>query len=94
MDADPGLGVATLNASGLSDAYIVVLDQDGAYRWAYQYGTAGEESVIRLNANQISGNASLTVQSGKNGMTAGPISIATGSTLTIETGANWHLVGA
>ena len=57
-------------------------------------GTAGEESVIRLNANQISGNASLTVQSGKNGMTAGPISIATGSTLTIETGANWHLIGA
>ncbi len=57
-------------------------------------GGSGEQSVIRLNANQISGNVSLTVQSGKNGMTAGPINITSGSTLTIETGANWHLVGA
>ena len=57
-------------------------------------GTAGEESVIRLNANQISGNANLTVLSGKNGMTAGPINITSGSTLTIQTGANWHLIGA
>ena len=55
MDADPGLGVATLNASGLSDAYIVVLDQDGAYRWAYQYGTAGEESIKGV-ATDASGN--------------------------------------
>ncbi|MDB4358329.1 Ig-like domain-containing protein, partial [bacterium] len=55
MDADPGLGVATLNASGLSDAYIVVLDQDGNFRWAHEYGTAGEESIKGV-ATDASGN--------------------------------------
>ena len=55
MDADPGPGVATLNASGLSDAYIVVLDQDGNYRWAHEYGNGGEES-IRGVATDASGN--------------------------------------
>ena len=55
MDADPGPGVATLNASGLSDAYIVVLDQDGNFRWAHEYGTAGEESIKGV-ATDASGN--------------------------------------
>ncbi len=57
-------------------------------------GTAGEESLIRLNANQLSGNAALTITTGNNGMTAGPLSITNGSSITIQSGATWHLIGA
>ena len=56
-------------------------------------GGAGETSVIRLNANQISGNVSLVVPSGDNGMSAGPVTITSGSSVTISSGANWHIVG-
>ena len=53
----------------------------------------GEESVIRTNKNQISGNASLTIASGSNGMSAGPITITSGSSVTVSSGATWHIVG-
>lgn len=56
-------------------------------------GGTGETSVIRLNANQISGNVSLTVPSGDNGMSAGPVTITSGSSVTVSTGATWHIVG-
>ena len=56
MDADPDpVDEAILNHSGLSDAYIVVLDEDGDYLWAYEYGTAGEESIKGV-ATDASGN--------------------------------------
>jgi len=53
----------------------------------------GEESVIRPNKNQISGNASLTIPSGSNGMSAGPITITSGSSVTVSSGATWHVIG-
>jgi hypothetical protein len=52
-----------------------------------------EESVIRTNKNQISGNAALTIPSGSNGMSAGPITITSGSSVTVSTGATWHVIG-
>ena len=56
-------------------------------------GGTDEDSVIRTNKNQISGNVSLTIPSGSNGMSAGPITITSGSSVTISSGANWHIVG-
>ncbi len=56
-------------------------------------GGTGETSVIRLNKNQISGNVSLTISSGDNGMSAGPITITSGSSVTVSSGATWHIVG-
>lgn len=56
-------------------------------------GGTDEESVIRTNKNQISGNVSLTIPTGSNGMSAGPITITSGSSVTISSGANWHIVG-
>lgn len=53
----------------------------------------GEESVIRTNKNQISGNAALTIPSGSNGMSAGPITITSGSSVTVSSGATWHVIG-
>lgn len=57
----------------------------------------GEKSVIRTNANTI--DEDLTVgptgtQSGPeyaNGMSAGPITIASGNTITIQNGASWSI---
>jgi len=56
-------------------------------------GGIGEESVIRTNKNQISGSVSLTIPSGSNGMSAGPITITAGSSVTVSAGAAWHIVG-
>ena len=56
-------------------------------------GGTDEESVIRTNKNQISGNVSLTIPSGSNGMSAGPITITSGSSVTVSSGATWHIVG-
>ncbi len=56
-------------------------------------GGTGEESVIRVNKNQISGSVSLTIASGDNGMSAGPITITSGSSVTVSSGATWHIVG-
>tara|TARA_Y100001973_G_scaffold680_1_gene858 strand:+ start:1807 stop:2904 length:1098 start_codon:yes stop_codon:yes gene_type:complete len=56
-------------------------------------GGTGEESVIRTNKNQISGSVSLTIPSGSNGMSAGPITITSGSSVTVSSGATWHIVG-
>ena len=56
-------------------------------------GGTGETSVIRTNKNQISGNVSLTVPTGSNGMSAGPITITSGSSVTVSSGATWHIVG-
>lgn len=56
-------------------------------------GGTGETSVIRLNKNQISGNVSLTISSGDNGMSAGPITVTSGSSVTVSSGATWHIVG-
>ena len=55
---------------------------------------AGEQSIIRTNKAQLTGNSSLTITAGNNGMTAGPLEITNGSSITIQSGANWHLIGA
>lgn len=43
--------------------------------------------VVYENAQTISSNYTMT--NGYNGMSAGPITIATGVTVTIPTGSNW-----
>jgi hypothetical protein len=55
-------------------------------------GGTGEESVIRLNKNQISGSVTLTITSGSNGMSAGPITITTGSSVVVPAGTAWHII--
>lgn len=54
----------------------------------------GRDSVIRTNRNYI--NENITVGLGgeqyTNGMSAGPITINVGSTVTISTGSTWSIV--
>jgi hypothetical protein len=50
----------------------------------------GENSIIRTNATTIAAN--ITIPSGTNGMSAGPITIASGVTVTIAAGGEWSIV--
>lgn len=49
-----------------------------------------ETRAITLNANTISANYS--IPAGYNGVSAGPITIASGVTVTIPTGSSWSIV--
>lgn len=53
-------------------------------------GNTGAGGAITLNTNSI--NASYTMPTGFNGVSAGPITMATGVTITISTGSNWSIV--
>ena len=52
----------------------------------------GEQSVIRTNKNQISGNASLTVAANDNGMSIGPLTVTNGSSVTVSNNATWTII--
>lgn len=54
---------------------------------SYSIGASG---MIRLNPQTI--NENLTLPSGFNGMTAGPVTIASGFNVDIETGARWVIL--
>jgi hypothetical protein len=53
------------------------------------FGTAATKAIA-YNANSIAEN--ITVTAGNNGLSAGPITINTGFTVTVQTGANWVIV--
>jgi hypothetical protein len=53
------------------------------------FGTAAVKAIA-YNANSISEN--VTVTTGNNGLSAGPITINTGFTVTVQTGAVWVIV--
>ena len=50
----------------------------------------GTSSVIRTNANTISEN--ITFSANTNGISAGTITIASGSTVTVASGTTWIIV--
>ena len=61
----------------------------GVLTWAAGGGPSlGTDSIIRTNAQTISEN--ITIGSTTNGMSAGPITIADGNTVTVN--GNWSIV--
>ncbi len=50
----------------------------------------GDSSIIRTNANIISEN--ITLDANTNGMSAGPISVASGYTITVPNGTAWSII--
>ena len=50
----------------------------------------GTSSVIRTNANTISEN--ITFASNTNGVSAGPISIASGNFVAVSSGTTWSII--
>ena len=55
-----------------------------------QYFGSAAVKAIAYNANSIAEN--VTVTTGNNGLSAGPITISTGFTVTVQTGAVWVIV--
>lgn len=51
----------------------------------------GTDEFIRMNANTITGN--VTIPTGKNGFSGGPITIQASSSVTVSSGAVWHVIG-
>ena len=50
----------------------------------------GLNAVIKTNVTTV--NENLTVPAGINGFSVGPITIATGKTVTVEDGARWVIL--
>lgn len=76
--------VITVNGKGLITAVSTATVAGGQY-----YGTAATKAIA-YNAQTISEN--ITILANTNGLSAGPITIDTGYTVTVATGAYWVVV--
>jgi len=94
-----GISVGTLRFnSDLDSAEIYKADDGtGSAGWAPVAGggpSLGTDSIIRTNANTIAENISVGPSAGAefaNGMSAGPITINSGFTVTVESGGAWSV---
>ena len=94
-----GVSVGTIRFNTDVDAAEIYKADDGSGSagWAPISGggpSLGEDSVIRTNPNTISENITVGPTAGSefaNGMSAGPITIANGYTITIESGGAWSV---
>lgn len=76
--------VVTVNAKGLVTAVSTATVAGGQY-----FGSASIKAIA-YNAQTIGEN--VTITTGNNGFSAGPIAISNGFTVTVESGANWTIV--
>ena len=94
-----GVSVGTIRFNTDTDSAEIYKADDGSGSagWAAVSGggpSLGEDSVVRTNPNTISENLSVGPTAGSefaNGMSAGPITIASGFTVTVETGGAWSV---
>lgn len=87
-DGTPQAGWTRFNSSlGKTETY-------NGTRWITGGGATGGgvDDVFYENATTVT--ASYTITSGKNAMSAGPITINNGVTVTIPDGSNWSIVGS
>jgi hypothetical protein len=74
-------------SSGTKDVFVTYPAGKAAYESSDQTITAGGDGAIYLASNTITVNS--TIPTGFNGITPGPITIASGITVTIASGSNW-----
>lgn len=94
-----GISVGTIRFnSDLDSAEIYKADDGtGSAGWSPVAGggpSLGTDSIIRTNANTIAENISVGPSTGAefaNGMSAGPITINSGFTVTVESGGAWSV---
>ncbi len=95
-----GISVGTLRFNSTLDAAEIYKADDGtgSAGWAAVSGggpALGTDSIIRTNPTTIGENITVGPTAGNefaNGMSAGPITIGNGFTVTIETGGAWSVV--
>jgi hypothetical protein len=71
------------NLSQLADNYDPVTGE-------LSVGTHISNNGITINSNTVS--SSYTIAAGNNGLSAGPVSVNTGVTVTVSTGSVWTIV--
>lgn len=76
--------VVTVNAKGLVTAVSTAAVSGGQY-----FGSAATKAIA-YNSNSIAEN--VTVTTGNNGLSAGPITVSSGFTVTVQSGARWVIV--
>ena len=94
-----GVSVGTMRFNSSTDAAEIYKADDGtgSAGWASVSGggpSLGDKSVIRTNAATIAENITVGPTAGAefaNGMSAGPITINSGYTVTVESGGAWSI---
>ena len=94
-----GVSVGTIRFNSDTDAAEIYKADDGtgSAGWAAISGggpSLGTDSVIRTNPNAIAENITVGPTAGSefaNGMSAGPITINSGFTVTVESGGAWSV---
>ena len=78
----------TVSTAKLVDGAVTAVKIDSAVELGGP--SKGDSSIIRTNANIISEN--ITLDANTNGMSAGPISVASGYTITVPNGTAWSII--
>jgi len=82
------VGIAQLSATGTPSSATAL---KGDNTWGTAGGPSlGVDAIIRTNAKVIA--ADITFLGSENGMTAGPITINSGITVTVTSGSTWTIV--
>ena len=95
-----GISVGTMRFNTSLDSAEIYKADDGtgSAGWASVAGggpSLGTDSIIRTNPTTISENITVGPTAGNefaNGMSAGPITIGNGYTVTVESGGSWSVV--
>ena len=95
-----GISVGTMRFNTSLDSAEIYKADDGtgSAGWSPVAGggpSLGTDSIIRTNPTTISENITVGPTAGNefaNGMSAGPITVANGFTVTVESGGSWSVV--
>lgn len=82
-------GSTALNAGDIASGALVQISYDGT-RFQLVSGAGGGSGAVYENANTII--ADYTITTGKNAMSAGPIEVSSGVTVTVPAGSVWTVV--
>ncbi len=85
--ADDTVGLAQLSATGIPTASLAL---KGDNSWGTAGGTSLAGGMIRTNLLNISAN--VTFAGTENGVTAGPITIDSGYTVTVTSPSSWTII--
>ena len=69
---------------------LAIMETFDGTNWTPVGGAKGGGGAIFENANTVSANYTITTN--KNGMSAGPITVASGVTVTVPSGSRWVVV--
>lgn len=102
-DQPPTPGVGTLrfnNETDSAEIYVSDADGNGNPGWTSVGGgggpSLGNDSIIRTNPNTLTENVTIGASVGDeyvNAFSQGPITISSGVTVDIESGAVWNILG-